>query len=79
MTDYFAQFTEGTEAVNLFDMAVASIALPYTYKKTVDTFAEPQKSKPEKNKFMELAPKVPVNMTKELPEDWLNLIGRKFP
>ena len=79
MVDYFAQFTEGTEAVNFFDMAVASIALPYTYKKTVDTFAEPQKSNKDKNKFMDIVPKMPVNATKDLPEDWINALGKRFP
>jgi len=40
VVDYFPQFTEGTEALNIFDVAVASVAVPLTAKKTMDTFAE---------------------------------------
>ena len=49
MVDYFASFTEGSESINIFDMVVASVALPYTYKKTIDSVAEQQKISAEES------------------------------
>lgn len=78
MVDYFTQFAGKTEAMDLLDMAVASVALPTVYNKSVDTFAEiKQSNKKEDNKFMKLIPKPPVNFTSEVRSEIEDSI--KFP
>lgn len=53
MVDYFTQFAKSTETFDLMDMAVASVAIPTIYNKTIDTFAEDKKIQRQKNKESE--------------------------